>query len=45
MNFGRKKSQLEFFLRQSYEFMKTRGTPIQIIRMDNAGGNKKEVYE
>ena len=40
MNFGNKKSQLEFFVRQAYEFMKTRGTPIQIIRMDNAGENK-----
>ena len=40
MNFGSTKNQIVIFVRQAWEFMKTRGTPIQIIRMDNAGENK-----
>ena len=41
MNFGNSKSQVVIFLRQAYDFMKTRGTLIQTIRMDNSGENKE----
>ena len=38
--FGHTKKDLVDFVDQTYEFMKTRGTPIKCIRMDNAGENK-----
>ena len=41
MNFGNNKSQIVIFVRQAHDFMKTRGTPIQTIRMDNSGENKE----
>ena len=35
------KSELVDFVTEAYQFMKTRGTPIEIIRIDNAGENEK----
>ena len=41
MNFGHNKSQIVIFFRQAHDFMKTCGTPIQTIKMDNSGENKE----
>ena len=38
-SFRYNKSELVDFVGEAFEFMKTRGTPIKIIRIDNAGEN------
>ena len=35
------KSELVDFVTEAYQFMNTRGTPIEMIRMDNADENEK----